>query len=138
MKVTPTAISRPPSQGIGLKPAACRPNRPSASIASEVRMLAVRVRPLNGPAPTLSMKASPPNTATAPARPPRGAYHGILPRLSRLGSGVGMVRNKVVNTKTIGRNDTDAASHGLTSLPRSCAFIALPRACSAPAIRMKG
>jgi hypothetical protein len=101
-------------------------------------MLAVSVRPLNGPAPTLSMKASPPNTATAPARPPSGAYQGILLKESRLGSGVGIVRNRVVNTKTIGRNDTVAASHGLTMRPRSCAFMALPIACSAPATRMKG
>jgi hypothetical protein len=93
---------------------------------------------LNGPAPTLSMKARPPNTATAPASPPRGAYHGILLRPARLGSGVGIVKNSVVNTKTIGRNETVAASHGLTSRPRSCAFMALPIACSAPATRMKG
>ena len=78
-------------------------------------MLAVSVRPLNGPAPTLSMKARPPNTATAPATPPSGAYQGIWPSVSRVGSGVGMMRNSVVNTNTMGRNDTVAASHGFTS-----------------------
>ena len=101
-------------------------------------MLAVSVSPLKGPAPTLSTKARPPNTATAPASPPSGAYHGIPASVSRPGSGVGITRNSVAKTKTIGRKETEAARNGLTSCPRNCAFMELPSAWRAPARRMKG
>ena len=50
--------------GASWNPETGSPNRPKASRASEARMLPVMTRPLNGPAPILSTKARPPNTAT--------------------------------------------------------------------------
>ena len=95
-------------------------------------------RPLKAPAPTLSTKSRPPNTATAPVMPASGIHQRTPETSSRVGSGVGRSRKTSANTNTTGRNETVAASQGFTRAPRSCAFQTTPTACRMPATRMNG
>ena len=114
------------------------PSQPKWSMAMEVNRFAVINRPLKAPAPTLSTKSRPANTATAPAMPPSAPHHGTRATSARVGSGVGRSRNTNRNTRATGTNDTVAASQGFTRAPRSCALSTTPTAWSEPATRMNG
>ena len=85
----PATISTAPKARQPFSPCCVMPNQPKWSIASDIRILAVMVRPANAPAPTLFTNNKPATTATAPTSPPNGAHHGIALMPSRVGNGRG-------------------------------------------------
>src|ERR1700735_4483508 len=107
-------------------------------MTSDMRILAVIVRPASAPAPTLSTNRSPAMTAKAPTTPPSGAHQGMLETPLLVGIGGGWQSHRTASKAMTGMKDTMLASQGLVRALRSAPFIGGPHACNAPAIRMIG
>src|SRR5208337_2153860 len=76
IKAMPQTMSAAPTMRAAPSGRSGMPNHPNLSMASDMRMLAVMVRPAKAPAPTRSTNSSPASTANPPTSPPSGAPPG--------------------------------------------------------------
>src|SRR5579875_901482 len=107
-------------------------------MAREVKRFDVMISPLTGPAPILSISASPAKTAAAPVSPASGAHQGMVLIPSMVGKGRGRRMKRLAKKKAFSVKRTAKESHGFVSEIRNCALMTAPNAWSAPAAMMKG
>jgi hypothetical protein len=85
----PAAISNAPMTLPEERACGGAPNKPKWSMASDIRILAVMVRPARAPAPTLSTKEQAGDHRKGADHPPSGAHQGLFAKPSAVGSGRG-------------------------------------------------